>query len=113
MEYDLSKFIQNQEKKTGVLNFGEVKIRIKEDAYTFIRLQNSFIKHKENPEELFKSILSITLSADDKKLLEELNLSPVGMEKVVITIVSHIMGHDPKKYEEMIIEEGQKVPVGK
>ena len=88
-KYDLSTFIEKEQKKTGVLDFGSFQIKIKEDAWTYVKIQALFAELKNKPDELAPAIVKTVMSEDDYKKVLSINLSVEGKEFWLIA--SHVI----------------------
>lgn len=101
-KYDLSKFVSNEVKAQGVLDFGNFEVVIIENAFTYASIQAAFTEHKDKADKLANKILDIAIKPEDKKKILDLNMSVEGKEVMIASIISHIFGVKQQELQEAI-----------
>ncbi len=88
--YDLSKFVEEQTKKKGIIKLGENhKYEIKANAWSFLRIQSIQDKYKGQDDEIGKKIVEIFLGKKALNFIEK-NVDVAGKQQIIAIIVSHI-----------------------
>lgn len=88
--YDLSKFVEEQTKKKGIIKLGENhKYEIKANAWSFLRIQSIQEKYKGQDDVIGQKLVEVFLGKKALEFIEE-NVNTPGREQIIASIVTHV-----------------------